>query len=110
VRVAPPAHHVLSTNPRELDEPRITSGHGARFRIANCDTRSMVQVISVRRDDEAERALRALESAWMSRSEAIRSALIDSAQRLRHSSALAAEVAALEADLPAGGSFFSRCS
>jgi Arc/MetJ-type ribon-helix-helix transcriptional regulator len=57
----------------------------------------MAQVISVRLDDEAERALRALESAGMSRSEAMRSALIDSAQRLRHKSELAAEVAALEA-------------
>lgn len=34
----------------------------------------------------------------MSRSDAIRSALIDSARRLRRSSELAAEVAALEAD------------
>jgi Arc/MetJ-type ribon-helix-helix transcriptional regulator len=58
----------------------------------------MVQAISVRLDDEAERALRALEAAGKSRSEAIRSALIDSAQRLRRSSELAAEVAALEAD------------
>lgn len=34
----------------------------------------------------------------MTRSEAVRSALISSAQRLRRSSELAAEVAALEAD------------
>jgi len=54
--------------------------------------------ISVRLDDEAERALRALEAAGMSRSEAIRTALIASARRLRRSSELAAEVAALEAD------------
>jgi len=56
------------------------------------------QAISVRLDDEADRALRALEAAGMTRSEAIRSALISSAQRLRRSSELAAEVAALEAD------------
>jgi len=42
--------------------------------------------------------LRALEAAGMSRSEAIRSALIDSARRLRQRSELAAEAAALEAD------------
>ena len=58
----------------------------------------MAHAISVRLDDEADRALRALEAAGMTRSEAIRSSLISSAQRLRRSSELAAEVAALEAD------------
>jgi len=58
----------------------------------------MAQAISVRLDADSERALRALEAAGMSRSEAIRSALIASARRLRRSSELAAEVAALEAD------------
>jgi len=58
----------------------------------------MGSAISVRLDDEADRALRTLEAAGLTRSQAIRSALIESAQRLRRSSALAAEVAALEAD------------
>jgi Arc/MetJ-type ribon-helix-helix transcriptional regulator len=58
----------------------------------------MAQAISVRLDDEAERALRSLEAAGLSRSEAIRSALIESARRLRQRSELAAEVTALEAD------------
>ena len=58
----------------------------------------MAKAISVRLDDEAAQALRALEAAGMSRSEAIRSALISSARRLRTSRELAAEVAALEAD------------
>jgi Arc/MetJ-type ribon-helix-helix transcriptional regulator len=58
----------------------------------------MTQAISVRLDDEAERALRALEAAGLSRSEAIRSALIESARRLQRRSQLAAEAAALEAD------------
>jgi Arc/MetJ-type ribon-helix-helix transcriptional regulator len=58
----------------------------------------MAHAISVRLDDEAARALRALEAAGMSRSEAIRSALIESARRVQRRSALAAEVAALEAD------------
>jgi hypothetical protein len=58
----------------------------------------VAHAISVRLDDEADRALRALEAAGMTRSEAIRSSLISSAQRLRRSSELAAEVAALEAD------------
>ena len=58
----------------------------------------MAQAISVRLDDESERALQALEASGLSRSEAIRSALVDSARRLRRGSQLAAEVAALEAD------------
>jgi len=58
----------------------------------------MAQAISVRLDDEAQRALRALEASGMSRSEAIRSALVESARRLRRSAELAAEVAELEAD------------
>ncbi|MCP3853105.1 MAG: ribbon-helix-helix protein, CopG family [Actinomycetia bacterium] len=58
----------------------------------------MAQAISVRLDDEAEKALRALEAAGMSRSEAIRTALVESAHRRRRSSELAAEVAALESD------------
>lgn len=58
----------------------------------------MARAISVRLDDEAERALRALEAAGMSRSDAVRSSLIASARRLRERAALAAEVAALEAD------------
>jgi Arc/MetJ-type ribon-helix-helix transcriptional regulator len=58
----------------------------------------MGQAISVRLDHEAARALRALEAAGMSRSEAIRSALVESARRLRRSPELAAEVAALETD------------
>ena len=58
----------------------------------------MAQAISVRLDEEAERALRSLEAAGLSRSEAIRSALIDSARRLQRRSELAAEAAALEAD------------
>ncbi len=58
----------------------------------------MGRAISVRLDDEATRALRALEAAGISRSEAIRAALIESARRLRRRSELAAEVAALDAD------------
>jgi hypothetical protein len=72
------------------------------------------QAISVRLDDEANQALRVLEATGMSRSEAIRAALIAVARRLRRSSQLAAEVAALEADddrdemLPLPASW-SRC-
>ena len=58
----------------------------------------MADAISVRLDDEATRALRQLEATGLSRSEAIRTALVESATRLRRSAALAAEAAALEAD------------
>ena len=58
----------------------------------------MADAISVRLDDEATRALRTLEATGLSRSEAIRTALVESATRLRRSAALAAEAAALEAD------------
>ncbi len=58
----------------------------------------MAKAISVRLDDEAAQALRTLESTGMSQSEAIRSAIISSATRLRRSKELATEVAALEAD------------
>ena len=58
----------------------------------------MPNAISVRLDEEAERALRLLEAAGLSRSDAIRSALVESARRLRRRTDLAAEVTALEAD------------
>jgi Arc/MetJ-type ribon-helix-helix transcriptional regulator len=58
----------------------------------------MAKAISVRLDDDAERALRLLESTGLSRSEAIRSSLLASAERMRRRKQLAAEVAALEAD------------
>lgn len=58
----------------------------------------MAKAISVRLDDEAAQALRTLESTGLSQSEAIRSAILSSARRLRRSKELATEVAALEAD------------
>jgi len=58
----------------------------------------MAKAISVRLDDESERALRTLESSGLSQSNAIRSSLLASASRLRRGRELAAEAAALEAD------------
>jgi predicted transcriptional regulator len=58
----------------------------------------MVQAISVRLDDEALRALSELEATGMSRSAAIRAALVEAASRLHDKRALASEVAALESD------------
>jgi Arc/MetJ-type ribon-helix-helix transcriptional regulator len=59
---------------------------------------SMSTAISVRLDPEALRALAQLEATGLSRSEAIRRALLDSAGRLHRGAELAAEAAALEAD------------
>jgi Arc/MetJ-type ribon-helix-helix transcriptional regulator len=58
----------------------------------------MSTAISVRLDPEALRALAQLEATGLSRSEAIRRALLDSASRLQRGAELAAEAAALEAD------------
>ena len=58
----------------------------------------MSPAISVRLDAEARRALAQPEATGLSRSEAIRRAILDSAAPLQRRAALAAEVAALEAD------------
>jgi antitoxin component of RelBE/YafQ-DinJ toxin-antitoxin module len=58
----------------------------------------MARAISVRLDDEALRALAQLQATGLTRSEAIRTALVRAASRLHDKRALAAEVAALEAD------------
>lgn len=58
----------------------------------------MARAISVRLNDEALRALDQLEATGKTRSEAIRAALVEAASRLHDTRALAAEVAALEAD------------
>lgn len=58
----------------------------------------MTTAISVRLDDEARRALERLEATGLSRSDAIRRALVAAADRLDRRQELAAEVAVLEAD------------
>ena len=58
----------------------------------------MAQAVSVRLDDEVQRALMTLEASGMSRSEAIRRSILDAAAALRRREALRAEVALLEAD------------
>ncbi|MHB1088065.1 MAG: hypothetical protein ACYC19_04795 [Acidimicrobiales bacterium] len=58
----------------------------------------MTIAISVRLDDQAQRALAQLEASGLSRSEAIRTALVKSAQQFRRREALRQEMAELEAD------------
>ncbi len=56
------------------------------------------RAISVRLDDEALHALARLEATGVSRSQAIRKAVVDAAERLKRRDALAAEARELEAD------------
>jgi len=58
----------------------------------------MSQAISVRLDETALRSLHKLEATGMTRSQAIRTVLVDTAARLNDKQALAAEVAVLESD------------
>jgi antitoxin component of RelBE/YafQ-DinJ toxin-antitoxin module len=58
----------------------------------------MAQAVSVRLDDLALRALSQLEATGLTRSAAIRIALVEAASRLADKRALAAEVASLEND------------
>ena len=58
----------------------------------------MTSAISVRLDAKTLQALARLEATGLSRSEAVRRAILDSAARLQRRATLAAEVAALEAD------------
>ncbi len=58
----------------------------------------MRTAVSVRLDEDAERALRTLESTGLSRSAAIRHALLEAALNLRRRELLAEEVRRLDAD------------
>lgn len=58
----------------------------------------MTHAISVRLDEQSVGALNRLTSTGLTRSEAIRSALIETASRLSNMDSLAAEVRALEAN------------
>jgi len=59
----------------------------------------MGEVISVRLDERAERALAELEATGMTRSEAVRVGLVDAARRLRDRARLIEEAAALADDV-----------
>lgn len=58
----------------------------------------MARAISIRLNEEAQRALARLEASGLTRSEAVRRALVESARRAERRKALATEVAALESD------------
>ena len=58
----------------------------------------MAHAVSVRLDDEVQRALRTLEASGLSRSEAIRKSILEAAAALHRNETLRAEVAVLDAD------------
>jgi predicted transcriptional regulator len=58
----------------------------------------VAHAVSVRLDEEVQRALNTLEASGMSRSEAIRKSILDAAAAVRRKEALRAEVTALEED------------
>ena len=58
----------------------------------------MARAISVRLDEEALRALARLEATGLSRSQAIRRAVVEAAEQLGRRESLAAEAEALDAD------------
>ena len=58
----------------------------------------MAHAISARLDEESLRALRMTEAQGLRQSEAVRSSIVNDAERLRDHRALAAEAAALETD------------
>ena len=61
-------------------------------------SQGMARAVPVCLDDEAQRALRQIEAQGQAQSEAVRSSLVHDASRIRDRQALAAVVAALEAD------------
>lgn len=92
------AHQVRRLLLRAHPKHEICRSESVVSCIANRHTVVMAKAISVRLDDDAERALRTLEASGLTQSEAIRASLLASADRMRRGRALAAEVAALEAD------------
>jgi Arc/MetJ-type ribon-helix-helix transcriptional regulator len=58
----------------------------------------MSKAVSVRLDDDVQRALRTLEASGLSQSEAIRKAILDAAATLGRRETLRAEAAELDAD------------
>lgn len=66
--------------------------------MTNCHTFCMTHTLSVRLDDDAHRALLTIQNTGMSSSDAVRSALIREAARLRSKEVQRAEFLAAQAD------------
>lgn len=84
---------------RELRRVRAAGTLDRPTRMGMRERRAVLpQAVSVRLDDDTLRALRIIEATGLSRSDAIRAAIIGQAGRLRQRDSLAAEAAALDAD------------
>ena len=68
------------------------------LRMTNCHTLYMAHTLSVRLDDDAHRALLTIQNTGLSSSDAVRSALIREAARLRSKEVQRAEFLAAQAD------------
>ncbi len=68
------------------------------YDVSRYNRGDMTKPVSVRLDEDALQALGHLEATGMTRSEAIRRALVEASSRLHDKKALAAEVGLLEAD------------
>lgn len=66
--------------------------------MTNCHTDEMTHALSVRLDDEAHRALLTIQNTGLSSSDAVRTALIREAARLRTKEVQRAEFLAAQAD------------
>ena len=66
--------------------------------MTNCHTVCMAHTLSVRLDDDAHRALLTIQNTGLSSSDAVRSALIREASRLRSKEVQRAEFLAAQAD------------
>ena len=67
-------------------------------RMTNCHTSEMAHALSVRLDDDAHRALLTIQNTGLSSSDAVRTALIREAARLRTKEVQRAEFLAAQAD------------
>ena len=67
-------------------------------RMTNCHTSEMAHPLSVRLDDDAHRALLTIQNTGLSSSDAVRTALIREAARLRTKEVQRAEFLAAQAD------------
>jgi hypothetical protein len=84
-----------STTSQPTTSPAVV--HGSLYDVL-CYAPPVGDVISVRLDEDARRALAELEAAGMTRSDAVRRGLVAAAQRLRDRQRLLAEAAALADD------------
>ncbi len=91
-------HEALLGNADPAAQPAHHLRHFVYHDLSYGQRTMATKAISLRLEEDALRALARLEASGLSRSEAIRRAVIDRARALRRERAVRAEVSALEAD------------